>query len=38
MWDFGYGTDAYCTPENARQFYDALSTRKSYREISTTNH
>jgi PhoPQ-activated pathogenicity-related protein len=30
--------DAYCTPENARQFYDALSTRKAYREIPTTNH
>lgn len=34
-----HGTiDAYCTPENARQFYDALSTRKAYREIPTTNH
>jgi dipeptidyl aminopeptidase/acylaminoacyl peptidase len=29
-----HGTiDVCCSPENARQLYEALSTRKAYREI-----
>jgi fermentation-respiration switch protein FrsA (DUF1100 family) len=34
-----HGThDMFCTPENARQFYDRLTTVKEFFWIDTSNH